>query len=47
MESGDYPLKQFRTYRLPLDDIEHVLRLHGGELEDEDAFHETVVPDGT
>jgi threonine dehydrogenase-like Zn-dependent dehydrogenase len=47
IESGDYPLERFHTHRLPLDDIERVLRLQGGEVEDEDAFHMTVVPEGS
>jgi len=40
IESGDYPLEQSHIHRLPLDDIERVLRLQGGVFEDEDALRE-------
>jgi threonine dehydrogenase-like Zn-dependent dehydrogenase len=47
IESGDYPLERSHIHRLPLDDIERVLRLQGGVFEDEDALQVTVVPDVT
>lgn len=47
IEAGDYPLERMHTHRLPLSEIDRVLRLQGGELDGEDAFHVTVVPEGS
>lgn len=45
IESGTYPLEEFHTHTLPIDDLERALRLQGGDVEDESAFHITIVPE--
>lgn len=42
--NGDYPLEQMNTHEYSIDDLDHAMRLLGGEA-DEQATHITVTPD--
>jgi len=44
IESGRYPLEKFHTHTFSLDELEHAIKLQGGEIDDDNGFHITVTP---
>lgn len=44
IDSGEYPLEEMHTHAFSIDEVERALRILGGEVDDEVAIHETILP---